>query len=267
LKFERPTNREFESLRCIIRDALGRFFEDQGMISTPSEWPRAHWLDADTVLVLNVLGDYRAALLPNELAIVGEMTLQRSLEFASGRHEGRLALAAIGQPPASIPMGAGGEPIFPQGVVGSLSHTSRHAAALVSRAYRHASVGVDVGDVRTLGKAAARLMTTAEIALVTAKGWASTEAQAQNVVFGAKEALFKCQYPLTQKRDLDFDEVTLVAGGHSAGLSAQLTSTEPQLAAVITRIEIFCLEIQQVSCAVALLPIREGDVAFSDMKG
>ena len=236
------------------------------MTSTPPAWPQAHWLDADTVLVINVLGDYRAALLPNELGIVREMTLHRSLEFASGRHVGRLALAAIGQPPDSIPMGAGGEPIFPQGVVGSLSHTSSHVAALVSRADRHASVGVDVGDARTLGKAAARLMTTAEIALVTAKGWASTEAQAQNAVFGAKEALFKCQYPLTQKRDLDFDEVTLVAGGRSAGLSAQLASTEPQVEAVITHIGIFYLEIQQVRCAVALLPIREGDVVFSDIK-
>lgn len=265
MKFERPINKDFESLRSMIRDATGRFFEDHGMISTPPAWPQAHWLDADTVLVLNVLGDYRAGLLPDELGIAREMTLQRSLEFASGRHEGRLALAAIGQPPASIPMGAGGEPIFPQGVVGSLSHTSRHAAALVSRAHRHASVGVDVGDTRTLGKAAARLMTTAEIALVTAKGWASTEAQAQNVVFGAKEALFKCQYPLTQKRDLDFDEVTLVAGGHSLSLSAQLASKESKLAAVITRIDIFCIEIQQVRCAVALLPILEGNVVFSDI--
>jgi 4'-phosphopantetheinyl transferase EntD len=242
-------------------------FEDHGMISTPRGWPQAHWLDADTVLVLNVLGDYRAALLPNELGFAREMTLQRSLEFASGRHVARLALAAIGQPPASIPMGTGGEPVFPQGVVGSLSHTSRHAAALVSRAGRHASVGVDVGDARTLGKAAARLMTTAEIALMTAKGWASTEAQAQNAVFGAKEALFKCQYPFTGKRDLDFDEVTLVAGGHSVGLSAQLASTEPQLAAVITRIDIFYIEIQQVRCAVALLPTRDVNVAFSDIKG
>jgi 4'-phosphopantetheinyl transferase EntD len=240
----------------MIRDGTGRFFEDHGMTSTPPAWPQAHWLDADTVLVLSVLSDYRAALLPDELGIAREMTLQRSLEFASGRHVARLALTAIGQPPASIPIGTGGEPIFPDGVVGSLSHTSRHAGALVSRANRHASVGVDVGDARTLGTAAVRLMTTAEIALVTAKGWASTEAQAQNMVFGAKEALFKCQYPFTQKRDLDFDEVTLVAGNQPAGLSAQLASAEPQLASVITRIDIFYLEIQQVTCAVALLPVR-----------
>ena len=122
------------------------------------------------MLVLNVLGDYRAALLPSELGIAREMTLQRSIEFASGRHVGRLALAAIGQPPASISIGAGGEPIFPQGVVGSLSHTSIHAAALVSRGERHVSVGVDVGDARTLGKAAARLMTTAEITLLMSRG-------------------------------------------------------------------------------------------------
>jgi 4'-phosphopantetheinyl transferase EntD len=266
LKFERPGNKDFEFTAIHNTGCTGRFFEDHGMISTPPAWPQSHWLDTDTVLVVNVLGDYRALLLPNELGIAREMTLQRSLEFASGRHVARLALAAIGQPPASIPMGTGGEPIFPQGVVGSLSHTSRHAAALIARADRHASVGVDVDDARTLGKAAARLMTTMEIALVTSKGWASTEAQAQNAVFGAKEALFKCQYPFTQKRDLDFDEVTLIAGGHSAGLSAELATIEPQVAEVITRIDIFYLKIQQVRCAVALLPIRATDVAFSDMK-
>jgi 4'-phosphopantetheinyl transferase EntD len=169
---------------------------------------------------------------------------------------GRLALAAIGQPPASIPIGAGGEPIFPQGVVGSLSHTSRHAAALVSRADRHESVGIDVGDARTLGKAAERLMTTAEIALLMAKGWASTEAQAQNMVFEAKEALFKCQYPLTQKHDLDFNEVMLIAHRDSAGLCGQLAAAEPQLAAVISHIKLFYLEIQGVRCAVGVCRYR-----------
>jgi 4'-phosphopantetheinyl transferase EntD len=50
-------------------------------------------------------------------------------------------------------------------------------------------------------------MTEEEIQLVLEAGWARERSKAQNLVFCAKEALFKCQYPLTGLGQLDFEHV------------------------------------------------------------
>jgi 4'-phosphopantetheinyl transferase EntD len=213
-------------------------------------------MDADTVLIVDTVGDSRASLTPDELAATSEMTLQRSREFAAGRRLGRLALAALGQAAAiGIPMGVGGEPVWPQGIVGSISHTERYAGALVAKFGRHLSVGFDLDDGRPVGDiAAAGLMTTAEIDAVIGRGWANTVADAQTVVFSAKEALFKCQYPRTRRRELDFDEVCLVAARNPAALTAHPTcGGDAELGSAVSRIVIFSFDIQGVKATLALM--------------
>jgi len=102
-------------------------------------------------------------------------------------------------------MGSGGEPLWPVNYVGSLSHTSTHVAALVARATRHTSVGVDLDDGRLLGVAAAgELMTEFEVEAVLAEGWTVDAEIAPNLAFLVKEALYKYQYPKTRFRELGF---------------------------------------------------------------
>jgi len=226
------------------------------MIPAPHSWPHHRWLDADTVVVVDTLGDSRAALTSDEIASTNEMTLQRCLEFSAGRRVGRLALAALGEVAlVGIPIGVGGEPIWPQGVVGSISHTARYAGALVSKVSRHLSVGFDLDDGRPVGDvAAARLMTTAEIDAVIGKGWANTVANAQTVVFSAKEAVFKCQYPRTRLRDLDFDQVCLATAQNPDALAANPSrDADAELGIALSRISIFSIDIQGVKATLALM--------------
>jgi 4'-phosphopantetheinyl transferase EntD len=221
-----------------------------------SNWPQTHWHDEDAVLILDAIGDHRASLFSDEIALARDMTDQRALEFAAGRHVARTALVTLGLPGVSIPVGKGGEPLFPDGIAGSITHTSRHAAALVSGKRRYRSVGVDADDERALGTAAAYLMTAEEIALVMCQGHASSETQAQSVVFSAKEALFKCQYVATGKREMDFDEVMLVKSNQPRSFKARLVSPDPDLETILANIEIFPIQIHRVRCAIALLPHR-----------
>jgi 4'-phosphopantetheinyl transferase EntD len=191
-------------------------------------WPQVRWLDQHAVLVLDLIGADGESLSSVERGIAVAMSTARRREFTGGRTAARHALGLLRYPSDNgIAMGMAGEPIWPTGVVGSLSHTTRHAAALVGRSLRYVSLGVDLDDGRPLGTAAsADLMTDSEVAVVLAQGWTDDLAIAQNIAFLAKEALFKYQYPLTHRRDLDFDEVRLHTGDHIGVLGASAAAPE-----------------------------------------
>jgi 4'-phosphopantetheinyl transferase EntD len=209
-------------------------------------WPLIRWLDDDTVLILDRIGTLRRELVGGEREQVSTMTEGRRREFAAGRVLARQASALLGESSNhEIPMGEGGEPLWPLGIVGSLSHTATHVAALVTRAARHASVGIDLDDGRLLGATAASdLMTDSEVEAVRAHGWTDDPEIARNLAFLAKEALFKYQYPNTGFRELGFDEVRL----HRtvAGLRASTHIEGERLRAVIAEASLFYEEIQSL---------------------
>jgi 4'-phosphopantetheinyl transferase EntD len=81
---------------------------------------------------------------------------------------------------------------------------------LVAAASRYRAVGIDLDDGRPLGaETAADLMTDGEVQSVVEAGIATDVEGAQRFVFSAKEAVYKCQYPLTGRGDLDFPDVRL----------------------------------------------------------
>jgi len=213
------------------------------------------WIDSDTVLVVERIDEREEALTTEEFPLASDMRPRRRREFAAGRRVARRALTALGEAHAAISIGSGGEPLWPLGIAGSLSHTATHAAALVSRGPQHASVGIDLDDHRLIGEAAAAdLMTEEEIAVVVAQGWAHDRLLAQNAVFCAKEALFKCQYPLTRKADLDFDDVRLVRSADPEAVGVACLIEDPRLRAQLEGILLFINEIQGLRVILALAP-------------
>ena len=155
----------------------------------------------------------QGALHPDESMLSHEMTSSRFREFCAARTLGRAALRSLGAQESAIGRGTAGEPLWSSGIVGSLSHTRTHAAALVAKTSGCIAVGLDLDDERTIGAAAAaELMDNVEVDLIVRLGAADSEVRARNIVFSAKEAIFKCQYPLTLCADLAFDEVQLVGG-------------------------------------------------------
>lgn len=220
-------------------------------------WPQLRWLDSDSVLLIDRIDKDDKELAAEEAVHAAGMTAGRRREFAAGRRVARQALATLGEPSIGIPMRPGGEPLWPEGISGSLSHTTTHAAALVTKRTRYASVGVDLDDSRPIGDAAAaQLMTNEEIEVVIAQGWAPNGRAAQNVAFSAKEALFKCQYPLTGNRELDFDEVRLVASDRPTALAARCVSGDSELESILANIFLFHDEIQGLRLCWALLQSR-----------
>lgn len=79
----------------------------------------------------------------DEAAAVARAVPARQREFATGRACARAALAQIGQPAGPLIRGAEGEPMWPSGVVGSITHCVRYRAAAVARRRDILALGID----------------------------------------------------------------------------------------------------------------------------
>ena len=82
-------------------------------------------------------------LWPEEAAAVQHAVEKRRREFAVGRMLARAALAAIGDPPSAIPTGNHREPVWPAGIVGSITHCAGYCAAAVARDAMVVALGID----------------------------------------------------------------------------------------------------------------------------
>jgi 4'-phosphopantetheinyl transferase EntD len=69
-------------------------------------------------------------LLGPELTLVAGAGARRRAEFAAGRRCARRALSALGAAPTAISRGPVGQPIWPPGFCGAISHDGRLASAL-----------------------------------------------------------------------------------------------------------------------------------------
>src|SRR5277367_3478625 len=89
-------------------------------------------------------------LLPGEAARLGRAVPKRVAEFTAGRLCARRALAEFGIVDFPLAVGADRRPIWPEGMLGSITHTRGYCAAVVGARRCVVALGVDsevVGDV------------------------------------------------------------------------------------------------------------------------
>lgn len=147
-----------------------------------------------------------AVLWDEEAAAVARAVPKRRTEFAAGRSAARAAMAEIGFAPAAIPQGRDRAPIWPVGLSGSIAHCDTCCVSVVALQEHYAVLGVDVEPATPLAPdLVAVICTPAE------RAWLAGESDpglASKMIFSAKEAVYKAQYPLTGKV-IGFDAVTL----------------------------------------------------------
>ncbi|MDX1453738.1 MAG: 4'-phosphopantetheinyl transferase superfamily protein [Oleiphilaceae bacterium] len=122
---------------------------------------------------------------------------KRLKEFMAGRLCAIRAMAGLNVHTQTLEINTDRSPVWPNEIVGSISHTDSRAIALVgdSRVYR--SIGVDLQpavDPDTRQELRSIIMTEVEFELVKAM----LHLHAFELVFSAKETLFKALYPLTK---------------------------------------------------------------------
>jgi enterobactin synthetase component D len=118
----------------------------------------------------------------------------RRAEFLHGRRAAACALAALGLAAVEIPIGPTREPVWPPGVIGSISHNHGYAIAVAALRGHHAGVGIDLETVGNSDQQQALLgsvVAPAEAAYLRSLGGAMPMATLLTLVFSAKESLYK----------------------------------------------------------------------------
>lgn len=175
----------------------------------PFDSIRSHLIDAlgphIGVACQDVNGD-PALLWPVERASIHEAVPRRKREFAAGRAAARFAMEQVGSPPAALPVGPDRAPVWPDGLVGSIAHSSRVCVALAAKRNAVCSIGIDIEDDVPLEPGLWHIicappeMAGLDALPQTQRGHRVTQ------LFCAKEAYYKWQYPLTG-RLLEFTDV------------------------------------------------------------
>lgn len=140
-----------------------------------------------------------ASMSEREAAAVVSVVNKRRREFATARALAREGLERFfGLREFDLLNGKDRAPIWPQGISGSISHSSTRAwVALVDAA--HGTVGIDGENRDRLERKLWRLtMRDEEIAYLD-ELQASVQERRALVIFSAKEALYKAQYPWSRE--------------------------------------------------------------------
>jgi 4'-phosphopantetheinyl transferase EntD len=153
------------------------------------------------------------APLPEEEPLIAKSVAKRRNEFITVRYCARIALGELGLPPVPILKGDKGEPCWPDGVVGSLTHCTGYRGAVGGRSAAVRSVGIDAEPHDTLPHGVLDAISLpeerGEIPQVM-----SADLHWDRILFCAKEATYKAWFPLT-KRWLGFEDahITFEADG------------------------------------------------------
>jgi 4'-phosphopantetheinyl transferase EntD len=160
-------------------------------------------------------------LYPAEQGAVRRAVEGRRREFAAGRRCAREALRALGVGPVAIPAGVDRAPRWPDGIVGSITHTSRWCLAAVAPRSVHRGLGIDAEPAEPLDDPLWPVVLTAP-ELHRLEGLPpGRRGLMARAVFVAKEAVYKCQYPITG-RMLDFHEVEVALDAQGGRLRAEV---------------------------------------------
>lgn len=150
-----------------------------------------------------------AVLYPGEAELVARAVDKRRREFRTVRHCARQALCQLGLPPAPVLRGERGEPRWPAGVVGSMTHCAGYRAAAVAHSCDFSAVGIDAEPheplpAGVLGVIALKPEQDSLAELATADSGICWD----RILFCAKETVYKTWFPLTH-RWLGFEHATV----------------------------------------------------------
>jgi 4'-phosphopantetheinyl transferase EntD len=148
-----------------------------------------------------------ARLLPGEQVIVARAVDKRRRDFTTGRHCARRALAQLGVAPAPLLAGSAGEPLWPAGVVGSITHCAGYRAAAVAWSTEVPTIGIDAEPHEPLPEGVLDLVALPDerTQLRELSSTVDPSIQWDRLLFCTKEAVYKAWYPHGREM-LDFTD-------------------------------------------------------------
>ncbi|RUU45390.1 4'-phosphopantetheinyl transferase superfamily protein [Mesorhizobium sp. M6A.T.Ca.TU.002.02.2.1] len=154
-------------------------------------------------------GDFKPAdrdwLLEEELSL-GNVVPARRREFRAGRIYARQALRGLGIPESVIPIGHDRAPVWPTGIVGSISHTRSLCAVAVGLSADCLGIGIDIEEDSPLSDELTKLVSLASELKERDVIEGRLGYDLPKLLFVIKEAFYKMHFPLN-RRFLTFHDV------------------------------------------------------------
>jgi 4'-phosphopantetheinyl transferase EntD len=154
---------------------------------------------------------HEAELMVAETVDTNAMVEKRLREFTHGRHCAHQALLRLGAEAAAIPKAADRSPVWPAGIIGSISHSGPVAAAAVARSAALTGLGLDIET--------AQVLPADVIQMVCRPDEMPVDNAEAKLYFCFKEAVYKCIYPLIEMY-VDFQEMEVAIDQQSGSFTA-----------------------------------------------
>jgi len=163
-------------------------------------------------------------LFESEAVSVRDAVPDRQAEFAAGRACVRQALRSVGAPPYAILPGKFRAPVWPHGLIGSISHCPGLCVAVVAHRLMGKAVGVDVETNDRLADGMHDI-----VAILDERGALDNLQRALKcdplkLLFVIKEALFKLYFPAT-RHFLDFHHASVRLDPETGTFEAELVES------------------------------------------
>ncbi|WP_354639903.1 4'-phosphopantetheinyl transferase family protein [Kitasatospora camelliae] len=168
-------------------------------------------------------------LFPEEEAAVAQAVPKRRQEYTTARVCARRAMARLGLPAAPVISGLRGEPLWPTGVVGSITHCAGYRGAVLGRLSGVATVGIDAEPNAELTEGVLEAISLpGERIWIRELAARAPEVSWDRLLFSAKESVYKAWFPLARCW-LDFDDALITADPANGTFTARLLIPGPTL--------------------------------------
>ena len=173
--------------------------------------------------------DWVGELLAAEQACLSDQAVPtRRRDFTAGRVCARRALTELGLPPIAVPT-ADRAPVWPAGVVGTITHTAGYCAAAAAHTTDIRSVGIDAEQHREISPGVRRLVLLPEEEATCARLPSGTYWPV--VLFSAKETVYKVWHPVVRGW-LDFHDARLDIDPDAGTFTARIAPARVDAAGV-----------------------------------
>lgn len=168
-------------------------------------------------------------LFEREAEIVAGAVEKRRREFSTARACARDALGQLGISPREILSGPRGEPLWPEGVVGSITHCDGYRGCAVGRSSDFAAIGVDAEvDASLPDGLLGDIALPEERRALAALAGEDPGPSWDRLLFSIKESVYKAWFPLAG-RWLGFEDARVEIDRGSRSFVARLLVRGPVL--------------------------------------
>ena len=136
----------------------------------------------------------KVELLPAEATISQRYSPKRLREFTTGRVNARHLLERYNIQGYPLLPNADRAPIWPPGIIGSISHCNDRCGVIVTESKHYRSIGFDVENKRDFNYSARKFICTNEEEQWLLTQPESSRSQKLLLIFSIKESLYKCLY-------------------------------------------------------------------------